>query len=226
MNFGLNRFRALLIGGMLAATSASANTAILYDTLNDGTVDQRGGEFHAITDAHGSFMTFCLERPVHVGMKTLYTYDVRDRAYGNNKDKHDPTGLDGDPLSQGTAYLYELFIMGTLVGADGTGSYWDNHDANAGLLQQAFWTLEDEANFGWNPYVSLVQSIFGVEGAFETYAGGAVKVMNLWGPNGEDIQSQLIYVRAVPETGATALLVALGLGCMVVARRHRAMRQL
>ncbi|MET0263201.1 MAG: hypothetical protein ABW223_09905, partial [Rariglobus sp.] len=213
INLGSLGIRSLLIGGLLAATSALANTATLYNTINDGIIDQRGGEFRAVTSNHGTFFTFCLERPVHVGMNTLYTYDVRPRAYGANRDLHDPTGLDGDPVSKGTAYLYELFSKGLLQSANGVGLYWDDHDRNAGLLQQAFWTLEDEFNYVGNPYVALVKSIFGDEGAYETYTGKNVQVMNLWGKNGQDIQSQLIYlpsIPSVPDAGATALLVALG----------------
>jgi hypothetical protein len=209
---------ALAIGTMLTA-SAFANTVKMYNTSNDGVPDAQGGEFWAVTDAHGSFYTFCLERYVHIGFTETYTYDINSRAFGANVDHHDPVGAGaaGDPISRGTAYLYEQFVKGALMDSDGSGSYWDRHDLNAGLLQKAFWTLEDEYDFGPNPYVSLVKSLFGNQGAFASYTGSAVRVMNLWGKNRKDIQSQLIYV---PDAGATTLLLIAGLVC-IAAFRHR-----
>lgn len=216
---------AWAIGSILLTAGALANTARMYDTFNDGLVDQRGGEFRAVTDANGTFYTFCLERYVTVGFTETYTYDISDRAMGANVDNHDPfgAGAAGDPISQGTAYLYELFSKGTLADSDGTGSYWDRHDLNAGLLQRAFWTLEDERDYGANPYLAIVTDIFGAEGAYASYTGNAVRVMNLWGQNGKDIQSQLIYVSGdepvnVPDAGATLLLMGIGLGCLTVTR--------
>jgi hypothetical protein len=215
---------AWAIGGILLTAGASANTARMYDTFNDGLVDQRGGEFRAVTDANGTFYTFCLERYVSIGFTETYTYDISNRAMGANVDKHDHLGADaaGDPISKGTAYLYELFSKGTLVDSGGVGSYWDRHDLNAGLLQRAFWTLEDEHDFGPNPYLTMVTDLFGAEGAFASYTGNSVRVMNLWGKNGKDIQSQLIYVKddvpLVPDSSATLLLLATGLGCMGATR--------
>jgi len=196
---------------MLLAASAFANpnTVMMYETDNDGLVDAHGGEYLAVTSNHGTFLTFCLERFVWIGLNRGYSYDVGPRAFGGNPDHHD--GAAGDPLSQGTAWLYEQFIKGTLVDSDGSGLYADNHDKNAGLLQKAFWTLEDEYDFGPNPYVDLVKSIFGDAGAFSTYTGAKVQVMNLWAASGRDIQSQLIYVPGIPDTGATIVLFGLGL---------------
>jgi hypothetical protein len=216
---------AWTLGSLLLTAGAWANTARMHNTFNDGLVDQRGGEFRAVTDANGTFYTFCLEREVPLGFTETYTYDISDRAMGANADKHDPLGAGaaGDPLSQGTAYLYEQFSKGLLGDSDGAGSYWDRHDLNAGLLQRAFWTLEDERDFGANPYVSLVKTLFGAEGAYATYTGSSVRVMNLWGRNGRDIQSQLIYVPEdelvyVPDHGATWLFLATGLGFMAATR--------
>lgn len=217
--------RALAVGSMMLTASAFANTAKIFDTANDGVVDTRGGEFYAVTDANGSFYTFCLERFTSLSYGVNYTYGVSNRAFSGGGDLHDPSGpgAAGDPISQGTAYLYEQFAKGILMDSDGTGSYWDQHDLNAGLLQQAFWTLEDERDYGLNPYVSYVKSLFGDEGAFSSYTGGAVAVMNLWGTNGKDVQSQLIYTARnnVSDTGATLMLLALGFGCLVAFRGIR-----
>ncbi len=213
------------LGSVFLTAGVFANTARMHNTFNDGLVDQRGGEFLAVTDANGSFYTFCLEREVSLGFTETYTYDIGDRAIGANVDKHDPLGAGaaGDPLSQGTAYLYEQFSKGLLGDSDGSGSYWDRHDLNAGLLQRAFWTLEDERDFGANPYLAMVTALFGAEGAYESYTGSSVRVMNLWGLKGKDIQSQLIYVPEdelvyVPDHGATSLLLATGLGFLVASR--------
>jgi hypothetical protein len=117
---------------------------------------------------------------------------------------------ENDNLSRGTAYLYAQFVQGTLAG------YLANHDVNAGLLQKAFWMLEDELTYdNSNPYIALVEGVFGAS-VKNDYNGASVKVMNIWNANRVDKQSQLIMV---PDSGMTALLLGLGLLSLAAFRR-------
>jgi hypothetical protein len=213
-----NIIRTLCLGAALSSTALFANTVKMTDTPYDGIVDQGGGEFKAQITGGPTFYTFCLENFIHVSLPGTYEYTISERAFSGGKDFHDIAGNPaGDPLSKGTAYLYEQFFKGTLVGALG-GNYNDDRDYNAGLLQRAIWTLEDEYNYGNNFYLTLVKNMFGNTGAFETVgADSKVKVMNLWGINDrKDVQSMLIYV---PDSGMTAVLLGLGLLSLAAVRR-------
>jgi hypothetical protein len=218
------KLKALILGAAFSAGSLFANTVTMHNTPFDGIVDAGGGEYKAVTDNNGTFLTFCLEAQVHVDVNfnTLYSYTISNRAFAGGGDKHDPTGPgsgpDGDPISQGTAWLYTQFVKGTLVDSDGVGNYNnENHDLNAGLLQKAIWALEDE-NFytiGTNYYANLALT----HGGFATYTGTDVKVMNLWTisqDHVEDVQSMLVYV---PDSGMTVALLGLGLLSLAAFRR-------
>lgn len=213
-----NLLRVLGLSAALSTSSLFANTVTITDTAFDGGGD--GGEFLAVTSANGTFYTFCLENFVHVGLPGTYTYTVSSRAFSGGPDAHDPVGAGpaGDPISAGTAWLYEQFFKGTLIDSDGVGNYSDNRSINAGLLQKAFWTLEDEYNYGSNYYVTLAVNHFGsyAAAAATAPASAKVKAMNLWGANGKDVQSQLVYV---PDSGMTAALLALGLLSLAAFRR-------
>ncbi len=225
---------AILVGSSLAVTSLTAATVKIYGTNNNGTPNIGGGEFKAVTSADGSFLTFCLEQEIGVRSNgTPYYYTISDYALAGGPDSHNAGA--GDPISKGTAYLYQQFFWGTLVDSDGSGNYNDNRDFNAGMLQAAFWYLEDEDladdafwtdisspyNLSNNYYIQLVAGIFGVS-MFDAANNNNVKAMNLWttydtqrGYSG-DIQSQLIYV---PDSGMTALLLGLGFLSLAAFRR-------
>lgn len=232
---------ALLLGASLSATSLFANSIIIHDSIYDGLAGNynqgaQGGEFRAQILDNGTlpknmtFGTFCLENFIHIDMEKVYTYSVDSRALSGATDNHDiPGNPFGDPLSKGTVYLYTAFIKKTLpdhlVGGVPVGNYLDNHDRNAGLLQRAIWTLEDEYNYnkpqfdyglGYNPYLNLVFNMFGTAGAYQNATGGNVKVLNIWGPKHKDIQSLLVYV---PDNGMTAALLGIGLLSLAAFRR-------
>jgi len=213
-----NIIRTLCLGAALSSTALFANTVKMTDTPYDGGLS--GGEFKAAITNGPTFYTFCLEYHIGISLPYTYNYTIDTRAFAGGVDNHDlPGNPAGDPLSKGTAYLYEQFFKGTLVGSTGSGNYNDNRSYNAGLLQQAIWTLEDEKSFaGTNYYLNLVKGIFGNTGAFETVgADSKVKVMNLWGiKDRKDIQSMLIYV---PDSGMTAVLLGLGLLSLAAVRR-------
>jgi len=218
--------RAVAFGAALSATSAFANAVYVERTSFNGVPDGSGGEFKDTFNKgkanQYSILTFCLEEFVTINTPAGYSYTIDDRALAGGKDLHDPVGAGpaGDPLSKATAWLYEQFAKGTLVDSDGVGSYWTaaNHDKNAGILQKAIWTFEDE--FDWsknNFYYDLAVAHFGSKDvAFSTYTGTTVKVLNIWGKNGKDIQSHLIYV---PDSGMTVGLLGLGLLSLAAFRR-------
>ncbi len=207
--------RTLLLGAAFSVGSLSANTVVLSDTTNDG--DLNGGEFLASPSGSGSFLTFCIEAGIHVSLGTTYNYTISPSAFSGGPDSHSVGA--GDPISAGTAWLYEQFYFGTLVDTDGVGTYFDAgthgglaaRDYNAGVLQKAIWDLEDEAGDSGNYYVNLAITHFGSSAAARADAGPGSKVMamNLWTiPDGADVQSQLIYV---PDGGMTVALLGLGL---------------
>ena len=71
-----------------------------------------------------------------------------------------------------------------------------------------------------NYYVGLAASHFGslALAKADITSSSTVKVLNIWGKNGEDIQSQLIYV---PDSGMTAALLGLGLISLAAFRRRK-----
>lgn len=198
--------RSAVVGAALAATSLFANTVYVYNTANDGGL--AGGEFGVNSSEFGNFYTFCLEGSVSIALPGTYNYTVGIAALNQN-----------DTLSVGSAWLYEKFFLGTLSGPAPASNYLDDRDTNAGLLQQAFWYLENEANGANNYYVGLVTSAFGsLAGAkADITTSSKVKVLNLWGlTDNKDVQSQLVYV---PDSGMTALLLGLGLLSLAAFRR-------
>lgn len=219
----------------------SANSVHIGDSLFDGIGGKnnqgaQGGEFVATVLDNGtlakdiSFVTFCLENFVNIQPGRIYNYTIDSRAMSGGPDTHDLAGNPaGDALSNGTVFLYTAFVKNQLpdhlAGTTPVGNYLDNHDRNAGLLQQAIWTLEDEYNYNkpafhydlnYNPYLELVYGLFGIAGAYENSTGGSVRVLNLWDSKGRDVQSLLVFV---PDSGATAVLTGLGLLSLAAFRR-------
>lgn len=194
-----NLLRSAVVGAALAASSLFANTVVLTSTGFNGNPNAGAGEFLAQTSHHGDFLTFCLENQVTITLGASYSYTIDNTVLNQN-----------DNISKGTAHLYAQFVNGTLAG------YLANHDVNAGLLQKAFWMLEDEIAYdNSNPYVALVEGVFGAS-VKNDYNGASIKVMNVWSANGGDKQSQLIMV---PDSGMTALLLGLGLLGLAAFRR-------
>lgn len=197
--------RSALLGAALTASSLLANTVYVYNTSNDG--ELTGGEFGVLSSEFGNFYTFCLEKSIGLPLPGTYNYTVDTAALSQN-----------DTLSVGSAWLYEKFFLGSLQGPAPASSYFDNRDVNAGLLQQAFWYLENENGGANNYYVGLVSAAFGslVAAQADIDVSSKVKVLNLWGANGLDVQSQLVYV---PDSGMTALLLGLGFLSLAAFRR-------
>jgi hypothetical protein len=137
---------------LMATTAQAAYDGTLSITRNAGYFTGSGGEFtiSALTGGLSSlvvggpnsysatsFQTFCIETGEHFDNGLPGTYDANINS-GAIKG-----GVGSiDPLSVGTSWLYSQFRAGTLGGYNYTVGAL--REAQAGLLQNAFWMLEQE----------------------------------------------------------------------------------
>ena len=150
-----------------------------------------------------SFQTFCLEYREYFNTDTLYNVTISDRAINGG------VNPGGDPISLGTAWLYQQFATGTLT--------LDNYDyvpdrsTSARYLQEIIWYLEGEiCNLsGDNTFDELLETKFGslVAASVDNNGTYSVAVLNIYGLNGCLRQDQLVLV---PEP-STLLLLGAGL---------------
>lgn len=148
-----------------------------------------GGSFIMTPNTGNPFYSFCLEKNEHFYLGSDYYYTISDSTDG---------GLNGapDPISIGTAWLYNNFRTGTLDGYTGTVEQQTQ-------LQGAFWYLEneiDDINIGLN-WINLAKNGLGPNVNLFDDANGLynVGVWNLIDFNGNQAQSQLGQF-AVPES--------------------------
>ncbi len=169
----------------------------------------------------GGFQVFCIEETETFSPGTEYQAFVSDKAvFGAGG------ALNGsDILSQGTAYLYSLFVRGTLPGYTYTTGI--NRVQSAGLLQQAIWYLEGEAGASLSAaYQALLINRFGsvanAKADITSTAQFGVGVMQLWdkgqvGVNGYQHQDMLV---SVPDGGLTVILLGVAVACLVLISRR------
>jgi len=153
-----------------------------------------------------SFQSFCLEYGEYIDLGTEYYVKVSDNAIAGGVS--DPGG---DPISVGTAWLYNDFRMGGLVNYNYYGS---SRSTSAGQLQATIWWLEGERNIpvGTNPFRDAVLTEFSNPMA-DNNGQFPVKVLNLYSyyydQSGKEIislkQSQLVST-PVPEPASMFLL--------------------
>jgi hypothetical protein len=172
--------------------------------------------YAANTIIEGGFESFCVERNEYVGpLPASYNATINDRAVNGGVSGIVPAG--GDPVSLGTAWLYNQFRRGELAGYDYIGA---GRSASASALQNTIWWLEGEvATDPGNIFSNAVIAEFGTADVAMLDNNGryAVAVLNLTDNNDGLHQDQLV---AVPEPG-TLFLLGSGLVVLGVLSRRR-----
>jgi hypothetical protein len=203
----------VLIAATMATASASAGTVLLTWPATHGA----DGEFLLTPSGTGGlgttpFLSFCIETNEYINPYspgTSYWYSLGPSAIQGGTGGPHP-----DPISIGTAWLYNRFSLGLL----GTLTVDQQND-----LQGAFWFLEQETaptvsgvNFhssATNYYVSLAQTALGISTDLKGDANGAygVVVVNLWKDAAMTLPAQSMLGR-VPDGGLTIMLLGIGIG--------------
>jgi hypothetical protein len=248
---------AIGVPSVLFATNMFAGLTTTLDLAPNGYRDQNsvGGEFTAVTSGgpnyvanynsqataqvmvNGSYVTgfetFCVE--MNQSFNPGHTYNT---SVGSS--------IVSGPYSStyvtvGTAYLYSQFAQGSLTGYN--YNVGQNRELSADELQDAIWYLQGELGpngnsstsdslykfvASKNPFIALVDTLFGINGAKASDASNnyGVQVLNLTTGSGWDTQyaqDQLVYTPGpqptpVPEPATFAagamLLAPLGLSLL------------
>lgn len=235
---------------VLSASTALAGTITLYPTPYGNHTGvgagAGGGEFLAVTsdpfinnydakatytDGKGNtgFETFCMEHNENIPFGAASTYVLNDGAImGGAGGGISPIVAGKDLLSVGTAWLYSQFAMGVLTGYDYTYLPVGGRYTSGTLLQEAIWYLEGEVTTlvgGSNPFVTDVIAKYGTLVAAAADAGAlnyGVAVLNLYGPRGEPLQDQLVFVpEASTMIAGALLLLPLGASALRIVRKNR-----
>jgi hypothetical protein len=215
---------ALVAGSAFVPVAEAAQVRFTSPDWRDTTYG--GGEFAADilgTGGNVDFYTFCLERNEGLGFNTTYNFTTSGAAEAGGLGGGNP-----DPISEGTAFLYELFTKGTLPNYNfATGNPVDNaaRAASGRTLQNAIWSLENEqaVNFS-NIFIQAVINEFGSIGAAmadSTRAG--IGVMNptrtTGSPNDPFYRRQSVLI-SLPDNGMAAAMLGGGLMLIGAARRR------
>lgn len=216
---------ALLAGTLFVPVAEAAQVEFTSPAWRD--VTYGGGEFGADILGKGGnpdFYTFCLERNEGLSFNTAYNYTTSNAAEAGGVGGGNP-----DPISEGTAYLFERFSNGTLPGYSfATGSPAANaaRAASGRTLQNAFWGLENEQAVDLlNPFIVAVVNEFGSIGAAmadSTRAGVGVlnptKITSIQDPF---FRRQSVLVN-LPDNGMSMAMLGGGLLLVGAARRRLA----
>jgi len=187
-------------------------TALLSDTPSGWTFDPT--QYYALstqgqitqTGYSRSFQTFCIETDEYVNNNNVYHVELSASAWQGGTGGPEP-----DPISKGTAWLYDQFAQGILSGYEYTPGA--ARQADAGALQIAIWGLEQESLGSVslsNEFIALVMTQFDndLEKAMADNAGlYPVLVMRL--DLGGVLKQDMLVRVPVP---AAVLLGLLGLG--------------
>ena len=169
------------------------------------------------------FQTFCIERNEFVVMGRTYDWEINTAAVNGGAGGPNP-----DPISEETAYLYQLFWNGQLSNYEYTdlGDQAGERGDLAGELQTAIWFLENEitsvaAGSQAATWVAEAQAAVS-SGAWSGI--GNVRVLNLTSTNADgsinNHQDMLVVVPLPPAALAGFLLLG-GMGVVSRIRRRR-----
>jgi hypothetical protein len=216
------------LGTIAPAAFANPNTITL--TQNSYSYSD-GGEFTATTAgtitgipphgyasgyasiSAGTFETFCVETSVEFTPGTQYYYTVSNTIQGGP----------AEVLTNGAAYLYQQFALGTLAGYHYGSTPSGVRQTDAGELQEAIWYLlsPDEITFAQaggasNPFITVGEDLGtgSLDAAYSSASNGAygVDVLNLWANSNDTgaAQNQLVYW-PLPDNGTTIALVGIAI---------------
>jgi hypothetical protein len=212
---------------LAASCAAVAGPQIKFTSVNAWGGSSGGGPFEVEAigfapaglglhgAAAGRFITFCVETNEYI--QDGKTYDVVTNTSAISGGSGGPSP---DPLDSRTAFLYTMFMNGTLDTLESSFTYLNAASGEA--LQDAIWSLEDEISSPSSgslagKLIALAQS--NVDSGSWTGIGN-VRILNLT-RNGEKAQDQLVMLPTPIPLPSAAGLAAVGLGLVSVRRRRR-----
>jgi hypothetical protein len=215
---------ALVAGSAFVPVAEAAQVVFTSPAWRD--TSYGGGEFAAdILGTGGSpdFYTFCLERNEGLGFNTTYNFTTSHAAEAGGIGGGNP-----DPISEGTAFLFELFSQGALPNYSfATGNPVANaaRAASGRILQHAIWGLENEqaVDLG-NVFIQAVIAEFGSIGnAMANSTRTGIGVLNptktTGSPNDPFYRRQSVLIN-LPDNGMAAAMLGGGLMLIGAARRR------
>ena len=199
--WGLNTLTVNAVAGYQSGDSAEYTITSPDSALNPVSIG-----YSAQTIVAGGFESFCLEYNQFVAPGGSYHYDISGAAIPGGG------GAVGgsDPISIGTALLYQEFAAGTLAGYNYTPGA--GREASAAALQNAFWWLEDEITLS-NPSSNIFLSQLGNLTSAKLNNNGFynVGVLNMGPAPNYPNQDLLVMTHPVPDTVKTVLLFGVSL---------------
>jgi hypothetical protein len=205
LNKNILKFSAIIwLVGIPAALMANQITL----TQNGNYSYDDGGEFTAVTagqsflgngyvastEVNGGFETFCVESDVYFYQNTSYNYTLNTS-----------TDSDGEPLTEGAAFLYYEFATGQLSGYNYTPG--SGRATTAGQLQAAIWYLMGgQLGDGYtassilnDQYYLLALTTLGSSTIGSANNGDyGVDILELTDGNGNPAQNQLVLTGTTP----------------------------
>jgi len=210
--------RSLLVTAVIALPASASAEMVRLDV--SAFSKDLGGEFQLtiVTGDPGiagafsdlsptTFQSFCMESGEGFSPGSIYSFVMNSTTV---------PGVSGpaDPLDARTAYLYTKFRNGTLaaLGYDYSAA---GRQASAGLLQQAIWFIEEESLGMSNAFVESANAAVAPGGEWHGVGIGDVRILNLFGSDGSNMQDQLTLI---PAPGGLGIL---GLSGCIIGRRRR-----